>query len=75
MKFMPNKPEAISRAPICNGIKRLLKVPLKQKYRKEYHDGTVNVKQINIRIHYSFEPISLIILQHSKDCSAMLIEF
>ena len=24
-----NKPEAISRAPICNGIKRLLKVPLK----------------------------------------------
>ena len=23
------KPEAISRAPICNGIKRLLKVPLK----------------------------------------------
>jgi len=23
-----NKPEAISRAPICSGIKRLLKVPL-----------------------------------------------
>ena len=24
-----NNPDAISRAPICNGIKRLLKVPLK----------------------------------------------
>ncbi len=27
-EIMFNNPEAISRAPICNGIKRLLKVPL-----------------------------------------------
>ncbi len=69
---MFRKPEAISRAPICNGISRFENVPTRPPVRtKEDHDGSVNGHQCQIRIAIQYATGSPLAKECLQDCKAL----